>query len=375
MKFIFNIALIVVTAGTLNAAPSSDQEKEDAFFDKYDVNRDNRITRQEMPSFIRSRFNAYDRNRNGFVTRQELRASTIASRKNSSKRARKGSFAQLDRNNDGFISKNEMPKQMKRKRLLYDINNDGRFSKHEFLQMRKGKVHGRTSYGAKTKTQSFNQFDRNRDGIISKHEMTGVYRNKFYVYDRNRDGVITRKEFYRPLPKSRVTHRTNANLTNNKREMSRKVKRIYANFDANGDGELNLREYRNLINGHVVKKVIQKRVRTTNPNSFDYHDKNYDGVITKNEMPGNQFYAFDLNANNKISRQEFRSVKQDQNRQENQHNQNLQNQQNQQNMQDMQDRENQRNLQNLQNQQNLKDQQNMYNNSNNYNQGGNNGYY
>lgn len=316
-----------------NKTPKTQDEKQvDSFIIRYDKNGDHRLSIYEAPQMMRADFARYDKNRNSYISRVEL----------------------LTQNTNAMTPKQHARKQ---KKFLF-----------------------------------FKDFDHNGDGIISRHEMRGQYKHKFNAYDRNRDGVITRKE-YRPIRKSQATQRTNQSLAKNKskrafdhfdrnrdgliskHEMSRKIKRIYVNYDSNGDGELNLREYRRLINGRVVKQVKKKRVRNSNPNAFDFHDKNGDGIITKNEMPGNQFYAYDLNANNKVTRAEFRSVKQDQTRQENQYKQNLQNQQNEQNMQEMQNRQRKRNMQKLQDEQNLKDQKNMYNNSYDYNQGGNNGYY
>lgn len=292
-----------VTVSFNNA--KSDKEKEDAFFLQYDLNRDNRLSLQEFPKFLRSKFHVFDKDHNAYVTKLELRASANAKRN--------------QRKSSSYSNKNK-------------------------------------NY------RSFNSYDRNRDAIISKHEMLGNDRNLFYRLDRNRDGVVTRKEF-RQKNRGKVTQRTNKSISDRKsvfsfnhydrnrdgfiakHEMSRKLKQQYLRYDFNGDHRLNLAEYRSLLSGKVRQRVKPRQYsRRGHFNSFNYQDLNRDGVITKKEITGslkNKFYEFDIDGNNKISRSEFHQIKREQNQMENQHQQDLRNQQYDQRQQDMNDRRNQ----------------------------------
>ena len=273
------ISLVILSA---DAKLLADADKEDAFFDKYDLDRNNKVTRQEMPGFMRSRFHLYDYNGDGFVTKVELRRSTIEGRKrvdkgfNQANRVSNGnklSFNALDRDKDGFISQYEMTQNMISNLPLYDINGDKRLSHSEFIQMRKGKVHSRSSYDNNNKHRnfSFNHFDRNRDGLIVKGEM------------------------------------------------SNKLKRIYRSYDKNSDGMLNREEYNNLLAGRVIQPKKKKQyVRRGTPGSFYYLDLNRDGFITKDEVTSDfkvRFYAYDINGDNKISHSEFRITKRKTNQQ------------------------------------------------------------
>jgi len=275
----------------------SDKEKEDAFFLQYDLNRDNRLSLEEFPKFLRAKFHIFDRDHNAFVTKQELRSSANAKRK--------------QRKNNSFSNKNH---------------------------------------------RSFIYYDRNRDGIISKHEMRGNERNSFYRLDRNKDGVITRKEF-RSVNRGNVAQKPHKSVANRKslfsfnhfdrnrdgfiakHEMSRKLKQQYLRFDFNGDNRLNLAEYRSLLSGKVRQNVKPHQYsRRGDFNSFNYQDLNRDGVITKNEITEslkNRFYEFDMDGNDKISRAEFHQIKNEQDYMEKQHQQDLQNEQYNQRQQDI----------------------------------------
>lgn len=283
------ILLFLTLTLPLFAGQISQKQKENAFMNKYDRNGDNRISRQELPALIRSKFHSFDTDGNGYISRQELRNSA---------HKRKNSY----RNN-------------------------------------------------------FNYYDKNRDGIISKHEMRGKERIRFNRLDRNRDRVLTRKEFYRKSFKQHKMNNSNRaflrrsqksfnhfdrnrNGLISKNEMSRKLKQNFYYYDKNHDGRLNLQEYRMLLSGKMPAKRYHK------PGSFDYLDSNADGVLSKKELRGSinlQFYEFDLNGNNLISRQEFKTVKRQhrQNQQGNFFQDNVQHEENWHEQQGMQTQENQ----------------------------------
>ncbi len=268
---LFSLSLTVSHAAN---TPMTDKEREDAFFNRYDVNRDNRITREEMPGIMRSRFPAYDRNRDGFVTKAELRASTIEGRKRQGKLNQHGamppvkrlSFNHFDRDRNGLIEPHEMSNKLKRTLHIYDSNRDGMLSRQEYRNYQRGSIstqQNQQGAAAKKAQFTFNHFDRDRNGLITQPEMSHQLKSQLHRYDYN------------------------------------------------GDGMLNKREYRDLRTGRVGQRYYRK----SNPNSFNYLDSDGNGYLSQQELsvrPQYQFFAMDINGDNKITRQEFRQAKQDQ---------------------------------------------------------------
>ncbi|HEX5461560.1 MAG TPA: EF-hand domain-containing protein [Steroidobacteraceae bacterium] len=116
-----------------------------------------------MPLATRNRpdaaeaFQAADANHDGTVTRAELIAS------------RAGRFSKLDRNGDGYIDSDDLPKRLRRRQKAsdriaaliaqFDKDGDGRISRDEF-------VNG--------PTLAFDRADTNHDGKLSPDELKGA---------------------------------------------------------------------------------------------------------------------------------------------------------------------------------------------------------
>ncbi|TNE41801.1 MAG: signal transduction protein [Sphingomonadales bacterium] len=108
---------------------------------------------QVDPARFADRIMEADANRDGKVSRAELTA------------YRKQQWARIDRNGDGYFSKDDLPRFAQGKwetgrpaevRRLYDSNGDGRVSQAEF-------VNG--------PTVAFDMADANRDNIVTRDEL------------------------------------------------------------------------------------------------------------------------------------------------------------------------------------------------------------
>ncbi len=93
-------------------------------------------------------------------------------------------FAQLDRNRDGVISRNEWRSTADRFNQL-DLNRDGRITPDELRINRDGQ--------RQNQNMRFRGMDQNNDGMISRREWRGNDQS-FRNQDRNRDGILSGSE-------------------------------------------------------------------------------------------------------------------------------------------------------------------------------------
>jgi Ca2+-binding EF-hand superfamily protein len=156
-------------------------------------------------------------------------------------RARQAEFHEMDRNDDGIITRVEWGGNLQSFRR-YDINRDGVLSGDEvWLERSRGWTRERfqrldqNNDGALSRTEwrgnraEFDRLDRNRDGFIDRDEVPAVReqepaepstdRRTFADLDRNGNGVITSGEWTGPADEFRA-------------------------LDSDGDGVVTAREYR-----------------------------------------------------------------------------------------------------------------------------------
>lgn len=111
----------------------------------------------QMRSNAEAVFEQADTNHDGNVSREEFIA------------ARAGQFSKLDRNGDGYIDDQDLPKRMMAMqqanariaelRQQFDANGDGRISQQEFAQ---------------GPTPVFDQADSNGDGVLNAQELAAA---------------------------------------------------------------------------------------------------------------------------------------------------------------------------------------------------------
>lgn len=149
-------------------------------------------------------------------------------------------FSQFDRNRDGRISRTEFPGDAYQFNLA-DRNRDGVITRTEAQ---------RVASDPNLLESEYRRLDTNRDGMISRSEWRGDLAT-FTRLDRNRDGVLSQAD------RSGYGSRTNANRGLSKR---------FQGMDRNGDGRITRGEWRG------------------NDTSFRNHDRNRDGVLSGSEL-------------------------------------------------------------------------------------------
>ena len=177
-----------------------------------------------------------------------------------------------DKDGDGLLTKEELPPRLADSFERYDLNKDGKLDKKEVEAMlavlRKQFVKpaippGRPGVEQIVK-QWLDEFDKDKDGRISKDEARGPMAQNFAKLDVNQDGFLDRKE------------------------LATAAERFLAMrglLDKGGPG------------------------RPGGRPDFDALDKDADGRLTRDELKGTafekQFDAMDTNKDGKIDRKEF----------------------------------------------------------------------
>lgn len=237
------VAILVLSqapawAATEKASDDEARKRAEEMFRQWDKNGDGKLSRSEYPGTLS--FEKADRNGDGFITRDEVGLAP-QSRPSAgelfklwdangdgrlSKEEYRGAvpFGDLDKNRDGFLSKEELgistyPVQQRGGAFQYMLENwdkdgDGKISRTEWKGKRSFESVDADGDGFITQNEvgispstprSMNYeglleaWDEDGDGKISRSEWRGRF--PFNRIDKNKDGFITREEMEPPADK------------------------------------------------------------------------------------------------------------------------------------------------------------------------------
>jgi len=235
--------------------------------------RNGRVSRQ-LPGLQLSVFKDWDRNGDGKLTSDELRQVVDVAY----------GIRDLDgipyRTSSGIVYQARLYRDA-------DKDKDGRLSREEYLKY---------GYGGKTATEKFEKADTNQDGFLTFQEWTAAHYwgidpiSQFLYEDKDYSGTLSATELLNSLLKGR----------------SFMAERTVAIFDADGDGELSLAEYRRTpLANHALATWLGKRT-----------DRDGDGLLTPGEfysignlalvsLTADYFDKFDQNHDGKLSLDEM----------------------------------------------------------------------
>ncbi len=219
-----SIAIALSLGMTANAfahkqiSPERQQAMIDKIMQRFDTNKDNVITLDEVQAMRDGVFTKADVNGDGFLSPEEFAATAEEQRKIHLKEM----FNNLDANKDGNISLDELlqqpfgnPERKKAHFWKMDTNQDGVVSFEEFQQGKFGKEGHFMGHlhGMKEKCNDpqsclqarFNMLDADKDGRLSRTEFVHNL-PLFTKFDSNSDGVITREEIAQQL-QNKMQHR------------------------------------------------------------------------------------------------------------------------------------------------------------------------
>jgi Ca2+-binding EF-hand superfamily protein len=207
-------------------SPERQQAMIDKIMQRFDTNKDNLITLDEVQAMRDAVFTKADMNGDGFLSPEEFAITSEEQRQTHLKEM----FNNLDANKDGQLSLDELLQQPfgnpERKKAYFskiDTNQNGVVSFEEFQQGKLGKEKHfmKHLYGMKEKchdTQSclqarFNMLDADKNGQLSRIEFVHNL-PLFTKFDANSDGVITREEIAQQL-QNKMQHRGRGNYQMN----------------------------------------------------------------------------------------------------------------------------------------------------------------
>ncbi|MGA9773420.1 MAG: EF-hand domain-containing protein [Blastocatellia bacterium] len=164
-------------------------------FAELDKNKDKKISRDEMPGqFPPQVFDRWDANKDGFVDEEEF--STVRTRfggpGGGGPRLGESLTKFLDANHDGKVSREEFAKMIS----LFDAmdqDHNSELSQEELNGMFRAVNEVQTqATGGVDAGNLFTKFDKNKDGKLTSDEMTEE--RTFKALDLNKDGSVTREE-------------------------------------------------------------------------------------------------------------------------------------------------------------------------------------
>jgi Ca2+-binding EF-hand superfamily protein len=196
-----------------------------------------------------------------------------------------------DRNNDGVVARSEWRGTAQEFRER-DWNNDGVLSGAE--------LRDNTWNDRENSAEVFASLDRNRDGRLNRGEWRGD-RAAFLRADRNNDNMVSRGEFLNldagygdpDITDFEALDIDNSNRVERDEWTGTAV--AFNRLDSNDDGVITRREM-------AVSDAI-----VAGTDSFEAHDGNNNGVISRNEWRNGaaQFNRYDSNNDGVISRREY----------------------------------------------------------------------
>ncbi|MCB1091849.1 MAG: hypothetical protein KDL87_09975 [Verrucomicrobiae bacterium] len=172
-------------------------------FERADKNGDGKLTQDEVPAEAWERIGRADKDGDKAVTREEMVA--LFREGGGGRPGGQGGmdggrlFEMADRNKDGKITQDEAGERWERMAQL-DKNGDGAISKDEFPQMGaggpgRGGPDGRPGAGGGGGAGAiFGQSDKNGDGKLSQDEVSAEMWERLSKADKNADGLVSQEE-------------------------------------------------------------------------------------------------------------------------------------------------------------------------------------
>ncbi|HEX3658855.1 MAG TPA: EF-hand domain-containing protein [Pirellulales bacterium] len=194
------------------------------FFRRMDTNNDGKLSKDEVGERLRENFDRVDTDGDGYIQPEEMQK-VMAALAGGQRRPEGGGpngqqmLKQMDKNNDGKLSKDEVGERMRENFDRLDANSDGYIDAEELGRMLRGgrrpggqdrpEGQGRPEGQARRDGQRpdpkqlLQRLDINKDGKLSKDEAPEWMQNNFDRFDTNGDGFVDADELAKHPPRDR----------------------------------------------------------------------------------------------------------------------------------------------------------------------------
>jgi Ca2+-binding EF-hand superfamily protein len=273
---------VALLMGNATYSSADTQNYKTMRFTQIDKNGDGVLTKEEVRGRLLTNFDILDMDGNGSLSAAEFTM-------HKGKHGNRPTFAQMDKNSDGVLSKDEVGRRLLAKFDKVDSDNNGTLSEAE-LQMAHKNRQGKAGKGHQRPT--FTEMDKNNDGVLSATEFQagqkhrqhkagkGRHRPTFAEMDINSDGALSKQEVGKRLLANfdKVDSDNSGTLSEAELQAAHKnrqgkagkgeQRQNFAQMDKNSDGVLSKDE--------VGKRLLEK---------FDTLDSDKNGVLSGDELP------------------------------------------------------------------------------------------
>ena len=175
--------------------PGGPQAGRGEFFKNADKNNDGKVSKDEVPAEAWERLGKLDKDSDGAVSKEEMAAMAGRGGPGGPGVGGPQMFERADKNKDGKISKDEAPDQAWERLSKLDKDGDGAVSKEEMAAMAGPGGPGGPGGGPQGGPGAmFSRFDTDKDGKLAKSEVPAEMWEKLSKADENADGLVSKEE-------------------------------------------------------------------------------------------------------------------------------------------------------------------------------------
>lgn len=218
------------------------------------------MTQGDFDTRTRERFARLDKNSDGVIDAAEVEAGMPGpggARGQVGEMLSQRFLAMFDTDRDGKVTREEFLARVRKQFARADLNNDGRISDEDLPPMargrgvlkgegRRGPTMGGAMGGGGMMLGRLIEADANKDGVITLEEAVASATRRFEQFDRNKDGVIDKADFdamRKEMTDYRVQRFLHAFGGDKDRKVTREqffnaAKERFAERDINRDGKL-----------------------------------------------------------------------------------------------------------------------------------------
>lgn len=162
------------------------------FISLHDEDNDGYLSRSELPRDMREDFDSLDRNGDGYLSRSELQQHAQEAMRQEQASPVEVAYVWIIDANEGNMDLKDVQEAYSELQKI-DRDNDGKITRNELRDRREHVV-------SRWCDKCFDRLDKDNDGELSKSEAKeSSFADEFSKFDRNSDGYLTKSEVHREI--------------------------------------------------------------------------------------------------------------------------------------------------------------------------------